>query len=171
MKHLNKLLILCIFVLLNLIIKPETAISQSIIRQCISSNASLSQLNGTYFSTSTGQIYSCQTNSQNSNHALQGFQQPVQIRITSLSNKEKSNFAFQISPNPSSGFIQIDANRKIEKSQIKIIDKSGRILLDQKNSDWSQQSINLQTYLDGEYFLQITDHSQFSETYKLLIFK
>ncbi len=30
---------------------------------------------------------------------------------------------------------------------------------------------NLQNYLDGEYLIQLSDHLQFTKTYKLLIFK
>ncbi|MBK7231584.1 MAG: T9SS type A sorting domain-containing protein [Saprospiraceae bacterium] len=171
MKHLKKIVVLALFVIFYIALKPENVFAQSITRQCISSNTSLSQIDGTYFSASIGQVYSCQTNNQPSNHAMQGFQQPMQLRITPLNNKEKSNFSFQISPNPSSGIIQIDANQKIAYSQIKILDTNGKIFLDQKSQEWSQQTINLQNYLDGEYLIQLSDHLQFTKTYKLLIFK
>ncbi len=82
---------------------------------------------------------------------------PLVLLNTNTNNLEENTNNIKIFPNPTTRFINIESNQKIEK--IEIYTTKGKRIFEQKNNS-QQTTIDFNQKEKGLYFLKITNKNQ-----------
>ena len=141
-----------------------TVIAQEVIRENIGSNGTSRTINNIYFNQSIGQKSAIYGTVTNNNIVLrQGFQQPV-FRVEQNNLKNITELDLVVYPNPFRYDISVKFDQQpIEKVQVSILDKSGRII---KNLSFNPQieiTIPCRELARGSYVLNIiTSNKKYS---------
>lgn len=139
-------------------------IAQEVIRENIGSSGTSKTINNIYFNQSIGQQSALSGTVTNNKISLrQGFQQPV-FRVEQNTLKDITELDLIVYPNPFRYDISVKFDRQpIEKVQVSILDKSGRII---KNLSFNPQieiTIPFKEFVRGSYVLNIvTSNKQYS---------
>ena len=74
----------------------------------------------------------------------------------------------KIYPNPVFHTLQVEAENEIQHTSVKLIDVTGKVLLERASSSLKKISIDMSSYSSGNYFIQITnpDFSYVKKIYK-----
>jgi surface protein len=74
----------------------------------------------------------------------------------------------KIYPNPVFHTLQVEAENEIQFTSVKLIDITGKVLLERASSSFKKISIDMSSYSSGNYFIQITnpDFSYVKKIYK-----
>jgi hypothetical protein len=86
-------------------------------------------------------------------------------------NFSSTSLSVVVGPNPASSFLNIRVNAPGgEPYRVRLINRSGQIVLDQKYAAaGSQQQLNIVNFADGSYFLEVTKGSSLKQITKIMI--
>lgn len=116
---------------------------------------------------SVGQV-AYQPITQGNGSVSPGVQQPYEIsEITGIPIYESVQVSMY--PNPTSDYLYIEIPEDLENKKLgyELYSSKGDLL--QKDEDLSQKSeLHLGTYIEGTYFLKITENQQFVKTFKIV---
>jgi hypothetical protein len=141
-----------------------TVIAQDVIRENIGSNGTSKTINNIYFNQSIGQQSALNGTVTNNNITLrQGFQQPV-FKLEKNTLTDITELDLVVYPNPFRYDISVKFDQQpIDKVQVSIFDKSGRII---KNLSFNPQieiTIPCKELARGSYVLNIiTSNKKYS---------
>lgn len=92
-----------------------------------------------------------------SNQLTQGFHQP-DLRF-SLIEDLAAEMTLNLFPNPTNGLVSFEVKNNLNTLQVAILDPSGRIIYATAYAPESVLQIDMSSYADGIYFMQVTTES------------
>jgi len=143
--------------------------AQSIQRQTIASVGS-SNLSGNILIRQTiGQPYSTKGQTVDKKSYHPGFQQSSIFKI----EKIKTNLKLEITifPNPTVSTVNILCPEIIKNAKIKVVDASGKLIFFKQIEGFQSYQLNCDTWMNGIYFIKVSDSNNKSNLSKLLILK
>lgn len=158
--------------LLFLIITAASSLqAQTIQRQCISAYGSSSKVGNATISQTAGQSFNTLSSSENKTAVLQGFQQPNKFIIEDITDPKENNLLIGIFPNPAIYSVTLTSEVEIANAEIRIFDANGRIISNEKISNFSSCEINCQDWSAGTYLITVSDGGLNTKTLRLIITK
>jgi hypothetical protein len=164
----KKRLLLCLITLIGSV--PVFVGAQSIKRQSISSYGSSTISDHLLIGQTAGQSFNTTVNS-NGIILLQGFQQPQTFVVEEIVEPLAIPLDLSVYPNPANRSITISSKDALEQSFIQVTDVSGKKIFSEKVPDLILHQINCQSWVNGAYFITISDDRKHSKTMKLIISK
>lgn len=147
------------------------AAAQSIKRQTIGSLGTSQSTNELYFSQTVGQPYFTYSYQGNNIKVSSGFQQSV----TPTDKKVAPGISLStisIFPNPATNYATVLISEKVEQATIRVVDLSGKVVLNDVLTQSNQYVFNCDNWLEGIYFVSIlSSKEQQFYTSKIIISK
>lgn len=158
-------------ILASFVCLPFLNQAQSVRRQCISSyGGGVSSENIGIYQTG-GQSYSTSSSSANGFTILPGFQQPVSFKIENIISENLSRLNLTVFPNPAVYSLSIKSSEVIENARIQVLDIQGKVMLSNTVSQLQNYKIDCETWVNGTYFINVSDGNQNKSSLKLIIEK
>ena len=168
-KWYQRIILYGVFVLL--ISFSNLTYGQTLVRQCVSSYANVSSTTNIAVNQTIGQCYSTVSKSASGATILQGFQQPVRFSVESEKNSLLNQLDLSVYPNPATYNVNIMSQEMVDKLSIRVVDMSGKIIQVEDVYDFQTYSINCESWLNGTYFISVSDNNKKTRTLKLIILK
>ncbi|WP_242092241.1 T9SS type A sorting domain-containing protein [Aestuariivivens sediminicola] len=143
--------------------------SQTVIRQSISSYGTTTTGDDHYYAQTIGQSFN--TQSVENSRVMQGFLQPVSIKIEKVAQEDVEELDIKIFPNPSRYSVTLKSSDALNEAVILISNVQGHIIYNQKILNLEEHVINCSTWATGLYLLKIQDDRNKQSVSKLIISK
>lgn len=153
-----------LFGLIILLVIFSTGDAQTLKRQTIASAGNCVTENGTTVQQTIGQPYNTTSYYSNKIRYNPGFLQPV-FRVETI----KATINATIYPNPASNQITIETTEVLEDVIIRVIDITGKLLLNEKLSELKSYTIDCSNWSNGVYVLSLYDAKSNLFSAKLII--
>lgn len=149
----------------------NNSFGQSVKRQCVSSYGAVGTTDNVSISQTAGQSYHTMSTSENKTAVLQGFQQPKTFAVEDISNNDLKNLNLLVYPNPASYSVNIRSEEEIIHAFIQVVDINGKYVFSEKVSNLQVHTLNCESWVNGIYFITITDSAKNFKSLKLIISK
>ncbi|MEE4178111.1 MAG: T9SS type A sorting domain-containing protein [Bacteroides sp.] len=169
-KHFEVFLI-ALSIMVAILGVPKESFSQSIKRQSISAMGSSTLTDGILVSQTAGQAFNTTGISDNKVAILPGFQQPNTLSIEALTELSLGALDLKVFPNPASYSFTLQSREELEESIIQVWDMEGRPILVERVQNLQTFRMDCESWVNGIYFITVSDQSQRSSTFKLVISK
>lgn len=150
---------------------PKDGFSQSIKRQSISAMGSSALADSILVSQTAGQVFNTAGSFYTKVAILPGFQQPHTFSIKEMAELSLGTLDLRVFPNPATYSFTIQSGEELEETIIRVSDMEGRPVLVEKVQNIQTYRINCESWVNGIYFITISDESQRSRTFKIVISK
>ena len=167
----NERFIIKVWLLLISIAVSNTCLSQTIIRQSISSYGGSSLNECILFSNTTGQCYNTITLSETDISVLPGFQQPNTFSVEEIKEQQNNTINIEVFPNPASFSFTIKNEGKSILTNLNVTDINGREIFFKKISDSVINIIDCSNWENGIYLINISDINCNNKSLRLIISK
>lgn len=157
-------------ILFSFVCMPFLSQAQSVRRQCISSYGGVASGN-IGISQTGGQTYATSGSSVNGFTILPGFQQPLAFKVENIISENLSRLNLTVFPNPAVYSLSIKSSEVIENARIQVMDVQGKIMLSDPVAQLQTYKINCETWVNGTYFITVSDGNQNKSSLKLIIEK
>lgn len=152
--------------LMVLLVLCSPLTGQTLQRQCIGSGGNCIVSNGLLIQQTVGQPYSTGTSYSDGVSYRPGFQQPI-IKVDLI----KSNIKLDVFPNPAANWVTIKSSKTLTDAQIRIVEMSGKLLVEEKIAEFKTYSFNCESWINGTYIISLFDTKGNSYSAKLIILK
>lgn len=152
-----------------MVLLTSFSFSQTVIRQSISSYGTTTTGNDHYYAQTIGQSYNTQS-TENIN-VMQGFIQPVSLKIEKVPQNDAEELEIKIFPIPSRYSVTLKSSVALKEAVITISNVQGNIMYDQKIQSLEEHVINCSSWATGVYLLRIQDDNNKKSVSKLIISK
>ncbi|RED50565.1 T9SS type A sorting domain-containing protein [Seonamhaeicola aphaedonensis] len=156
-------------VLVIILLLSSYSYSQTIIRQSISSYGTTSTGDAHYYAQTIGQSYN--TQSSKNTKVMQGFLQPVSLKIEKVTQSNVEELELKIFPNPSQYSVTLKSSDAIKDAIILVSDVHGHIIYNQRIQSLEVHNINCSSWSTGIYLLKVQDDNNKQLVSKLIISK
>ncbi|MCK5539196.1 MAG: T9SS type A sorting domain-containing protein [Bacteroidales bacterium] len=157
-----------ILFLIVVFVTAET-IAQSVQRQSVASTGSYLYNNGYLVQQTIGQPYSTTTFYSNKLGFRPGFQQfPSSISLK-LQEDTFTNINLKVYPNPATYTVTIESSETINDVLFQVVDINGKLILNEKINEMKTHSINCETWINGVYFISLSNNQNNKYSTKLII--
>jgi len=157
--------------LILLVCMPYSNQAQSVKRHCISSYGAIVTTNDASFEQTVGQPYSTAISFGNTTAILQGFQQPVVLKVETINSELLKVLNVNVYPNPAAVSVTIQSNGVIDNAIVRVTDINGKLILSEQVIQLQIYDINCAAWESGIYIITVSDKNQNISTNKLTVNK
>ncbi len=159
-----------LFTCLILLFAVSESVAQSVQRQSIASTGTYMYSNNILIQQTIGQPYSTTTFYSKEVGFRPGFQQPSNFSLE-LIESTFQNINLRVYPNPAVYTVTIESSKTINDAVLQVVDMNGKLILNEKISEMKTHNINCNTWVNGVYFITLTNSQNNKCSSKLIINK
>ncbi|MDH5610380.1 MAG: T9SS type A sorting domain-containing protein [Cyclobacteriaceae bacterium] len=150
-----------------LCLKVDYTQAQSIARQSINASGSSSYVDGFIFRQTIGQPYATRVSDEGKRTVRPGFQQPAYFKIQNIESSLEMDIL--VYPNPATSMLYLKSTSVIPDGMLTITDIQGNIIVSRKFDQDQTLQVPCNLWVNGIYFLKISNGNTKSFTSKIII--